>query len=276
MGNQSSIIDHMLLTSSDITGAIKKRQKQAANELADLGVKPRLAIVQTIDTPAINSYVAAKQRYGEEIGAAVDVHKIDQQKAAGLIERLNQNASVHGVIVQLPLADPVQTDELVGLVGPGKDVDALGNASPFDPPTPRAILLLLEGYDIDLTGKNIVIVGHGRLVGRPLARILKNRGLEPTVVDKDTADFASKLKAADVIITATGQPKSIDAEAVKEGAVIVDAGMAGEGGKTVGDVDQALYQRDDLKITPNPGGVGPMTVVALFDNLLEAASQQSS
>jgi len=134
-----------------------------------------------------------------------------------------------------------------------------------------AILWLLAGYNIDLNGKKIVLVGRGKLVGAPLERMLQASGYEVEVVDKQTKDIAAVVRTADVLITATGSPGVIASNMIKNGAVVVDAGVAGEQGKTVGDLAPDVYERDDLTITPTKGGVGPLTICALFENVIRAA-----
>jgi methylenetetrahydrofolate dehydrogenase (NADP+)/methenyltetrahydrofolate cyclohydrolase len=182
---------------------------------------------------------------------------------------------VHGIIVQLPLEDPSQTDEICDLVAPEKDVDALGKRAIYEPATPMAIMWLLAGYNIDLRGKKIVLVGRGKLVGAPLEKILKSNELEVTVADRSTKDMVATLQAADVIITATGNPGLITSEMIKPSAIVVDAGVAGEEGKTVGDLAADVRERIDLTITPEKGGVGPLTISALFDNVIRAARESA-
>lgn len=255
-----------------MAGFIKQRQAQQVRGLRQAqGVVPKLAIVVTIEHPAINTYVRMKERYGDDITVETELYRVEQSEAAGLIMRLNADPTVHGIIVQLPLADPSQTDELVNMVAPEKDVDALGKDATLDPATPLAILWLLAGYNIDLKGKDIVLVGRGKLVGAPLERMLLASGLNVRVADRKTPDLAEFLAEADIIVTATGQPGLITGDMIKRGAVVVDAGVAGEQGKTVGDLAADVYERDDLTITPTKGGVGPLTICALFDNVIRAA-----
>jgi methylenetetrahydrofolate dehydrogenase (NADP+)/methenyltetrahydrofolate cyclohydrolase len=134
-----------------------------------------------------------------------------------------------------------------------------------------AILWLLAGYNVSLEGKKILLIGRGKLVGAPLERIMLDSGLDVTVADRSTHDLKTQMHDADVIITATGSPAILYADMIKQGAVVVDAGVASESGKTVGDLAADVYERDDLTITPTKGGVGPLTVCALFDNVIRAA-----
>lgn len=270
------MVEMKLLNGAEMAGFIKERQARQVRALRQAWqVAPKLAIIATSDHPAIEVYMRMKHRYGDDILIDVDIHRIDQAEAPQLIKQLNDDDSVSGIIVQLPLADPSQTDEIVNLVAPAKDVDALGKDAVFEPATPMAIMWLLAGYNVDLNGKNVVLVGRGKLVGAPLEKILKASFVDVTVVDSQTKDADKIIADADVIITATGQPGLIKTDSIKYGAVVVDAGVAGEQGKTVGDLDPAVYERDDLTITPQKGGVGPLTICALFDNVIRAARQQA-
>jgi methylenetetrahydrofolate dehydrogenase (NADP+) / methenyltetrahydrofolate cyclohydrolase len=179
---------------------------------------------------------------------------------------------VHGIIVQLPLDNPEETDDITSMVAPDKDVDALGPNSSFDPATPMAILWLLAGHNVDLKSKKVLLIGKGKLVGAPLEKILKQSGVDVVTADRNTKDLKALTMQADLIITATGSPAVIYAEMIKKGVVVVDAGVASEEGKTVGDLAPDVYERDDLTLTPVKGGVGPLTVAALFENVIRAAS----
>lgn len=266
-----------LLNGRDLASYIKERQAYEVRGLRQAWkVNPKLAIVVTVDNPVIDLYIRLKQQYGADILIDVDVHRVKLTDVPTLLSKLSEDTSIHGIIVQLPISDPTKTDEIVNLVVPEKDVDALGSQSKFDPATPMAILWLLAGYNIDLAGKQVLLVGRGKLVGAPLERILKNSGVNVHVADRSTADLAAEVNEADIIITATGSPAIIYADMVKQGAVVVDAGVASEDGKTVGDVAPDVYERDDLIITPVKGGVGPLTVCALFENVIRAARNSIS
>lgn len=261
-----------LLNGTELVGYIQERQARQVRALRQASrVFPKLAVVQTTDDPVISSYVAAKRRYGEEILIEVASHRVATTELIRTIEELNGDESVHGIIVQLPLEDLAMTDEAVNAVSPEKDVDGLGETPLFTPATAMAIDWLLAGYNVELRGKTIAIVGNGRLVGAPLARLWHGNGLEPSVYDESTEDLDGKLKQANIIVTATGQPGLITSQMLQPGAVVVDAGTASEGGMIVGDVAEDVRVRDDLSITPVKGGVGPLTVAALFDNVIQAA-----
>jgi methylenetetrahydrofolate dehydrogenase (NADP+)/methenyltetrahydrofolate cyclohydrolase len=260
-----------ILNGAELADYIKVRHAQQVRSLKAAKTLPKLAIVQVKDDPVINTYVRLKQKYGADIGALVDVHKIEQSQVAELLNKLSIDKLTHGIIVQLPLSETSQTDELLNLVPPAKDVDGLGKRPMFDPATPMAILWLLSGYNIELRDKKILLVGHGKLVGTPLSRMLIKSQLDVSVADANTRDLAAKTKEADIIISATGVPGLIRSDMISRGAVVVDAGVAGEDGKTAGDLADDVYERDDLTLTPKKGGVGPLTVCALFENLIRAA-----
>lgn len=266
-----------LLNGSELAGFIKERQARAVRGLRQAhDIAPRLAIVQTKDDPVIDTYVRLKKNYGNDIQVEVDVLRIDQSEAENTINKLNNDDTVHGIIVQLPLADVSATDKICNLVNSAKDVDALGVKAYFEPATPMAILWLLAGYNIDLKGKNILLIGKGKLVGAPLEKILRAGGNKVTLADRKTKDLNKLSIDADIIITATGSPSILFSDMIKQGAVVVDAGVASEDGKTVGDVAEDVYERDDLILTPAKGGVGPLTVSALFENVILAARRKSA
>ena len=261
------------LNGAEIAGFIQERQAAQVRYLRQSRkIFPKLAIVRTNPAPVVDSYMRLKREYGADILIDVDVHTIPQSDAIDLIKKLNADPTVHGVIVQLPIPDPSQTAEILDMVDPRKDVDGLHSHPVLDAATPTAIMWLLAGYNIELRGKNILVVGQGRLVGKPLTRMLEASGLEVHTADRSTDDLPLLTRAADVIITATGVPGLLKDDMIKIGAVVVDAGVATDKNGLVGDVDPAVRGREDLTITPVRGGVGPLTVCALFENVIRAAS----
>lgn len=263
-----------LLNGSELAGFIKERQAHQVRALIQAeGIKPKLAIVVCSDNPVIATYVALKQKYGADILIDVEVHKIEQSEALGLITALNDNPFVHGIIVQLPLKDPQQTDEIVNAVAPHKDVDALGKDAVYDPATPMAIMWLLAGYNVDVQTKAIALVGQGRLVGAPLKRMFDNSNIQAQVVDGSTEHPEDILLHSQVIITAVGKPGLLSSNMIPDNCVVVDAAVASENGELKGDLADDVYEREDITVTPRKGGVGPLTVVALFDNVIRAARE---
>jgi methylenetetrahydrofolate dehydrogenase (NADP+)/methenyltetrahydrofolate cyclohydrolase len=262
-----------LLNGSELVGYIEERQARQVRALRQASrVFPRLVIIKSAtSSPVIDAYIRMKQRYAEEILIETVVDTLPEQDMPAAIARYNADPLVHGIIVQLPLADPVITDDIVDLIAPEKDVDGLGKDAHYDSATATAINWLLSGYAVDLRGKAIAIVGNGRLVGAPLARMWQQSGYEVTVVDDQTADIASIVYKSDVVVTATGVPRLITSEMIQIGATVVDAGTASENGVIVGDVDPAVRERDDVKMTPEKGGVGPLTIAALCDAVIQSA-----
>ena len=282
-----------ILNGKDLAGFIKEKQAHQVRQLKADGITPKLLIIRDSDNPVIMKYVTLKKQYGEDIGVIVedfdavksltepftdennrDVksstkpftqirHAIEQK-----IHEANADKTIHGIIVQLPLASvpKEELDSLLSQIAIEKDVDGLTGQA--DTATATAINWLLAGHNIDLADKKIAIVGRGRLVGAPLIRMWQNSGYDVTVFGHD-GDL-TQLRDFDVIVSATGVPHLITSKMIKPGTVIVDAGTASEDGVIVGDVDEAVRNRSDLSaITPKLGGVGPLTVCALFDGILK-------
>jgi methylenetetrahydrofolate dehydrogenase (NADP+)/methenyltetrahydrofolate cyclohydrolase len=264
-----------LLDGSDLAGFIKERQAHQVRGLRQAHkIFPKLAIIRTSQDARIAAYVKLKKAYGSDILVDVEEHFIPQNQALGLIKKLNGDNTVTGIIIQLPLADTNQTEELLNAVIPSKDVDGLGQHATLDPATPLAILWLLAGYNVEPKQKNIVVVGQGRLVGAPLARMLRASGCQVDVVTKSTDNLVAAIRSGDIVISAAGSPGLITSDMLRPGTVVVDAGVATDKGKLVGDIDPAVRERHDLTITPERGGVGPLTVCALFENVIRAANTQ--
>ncbi len=261
-----------VLDGSELAGYIKERQAKQVRALRQAEhVFPKLAIVKTSHNPVIETYVRMKQRYGDDILIDVLVVHTDETELEATIQRLNADSSVHGIIIQLPLAHPENTDAFLEQVDASKDVDGLSGSDVFTPATAMAIDWLAAGYNVELRNAQIAIVGSGRLVGSPLAALWTSQGFDVQVYDSSTDDMLGKLTQADVIVSAAGVPGLIVSSAVKHGAVVIDAATSSEHGKIIGDVADELRERDDLTITPEKGGVGPLTVCALFDNVIRAA-----
>lgn len=257
------------LNGSELAGFIKERQAKQVRALRQARhIQPRLAIVTDAQNPVIETYMRLKQRYGADILIDVEIHRAASGQALNIIKELNTRQDVQGIIVQLPVDSPEQTDELLESVDKKKDVDGLCRNAIFDAATPIAINWLLAGYGIELKGKKIAIVGRGRLVGAPLERMWQKSGVDTTVFEK--GDDLGELINYDVIVSATGVPGLITSQMIKPKAVVIDAGTASENSRIVGDTAEEVRQRNDITITPKKGGVGPLTVAALFDNVINA------
>jgi methylenetetrahydrofolate dehydrogenase (NADP+) / methenyltetrahydrofolate cyclohydrolase len=250
---------------------------------AILGV-PGLAVVIVGNNSASRVYVNAKKKACEEIGIqsfefALD-EKTTQQELVGLVHRLNQDPKVNGILVQLPLPDGLDSDEVIKAIDPQKDVDCfhpqnVGNlmmGKPiFEPCTPGGIMELLHAAHVELEGKECVVVGRSNIVGKPLAMLLLAKNGTVTVCHSKTRNLKEVCKRADILIAAIGKPEFITADYVKEGAVVIDVGINRlENKKLVGDVNFDEVSEKCSYITPVPGGVGPMTIAVLMRNTLKA------
>lgn len=257
------------MNGSDLAGFIKERQAKQVRALRQAwGVYPRLAIVSDVNDPVVDLYVKLKQRYGADILIDVEVHNVSSADLSATIGELNGREDIQGIIVQLPVAVMSGVEAVLGTIAADKDVDSLGPDSPYDAATPVAINWLLSGYGVELAGKKVAIVGRGRLVGRPLEVMWVNSGYDVTVFE--LGDDLSNLAKYDVVVAAAGAGHIITSEMIKPGAVVVDAGTSSEEGVVRGDVAPDVRSRNDVSITPEKGGVGPLTVAALFDNLINA------
>lgn len=257
------------LNGSELAGFIKERQAKQVRALRQAWhINPRLAIVTDVENPVIETYMRLKQRYGADILIDVEIHRVPAGGALEVIQELNNRDDVQGIILQLPISNPEQTEELLESIREDKDVDGLRKRAIFQAATPTAINWLLAGYGVDLKGKKVAIVGRGRLVGAPLEKMWLKSGVDVTVFEK--GDDLSQLINYDIIVSATGVPGLIKSQMTKTKTVVVDAGTASENGKIVGDVSEEVRQRNDVTITPKKGGVGPLTVSALFDNVITA------
>ena len=257
------------LNGSELAGFIKERQAKQVRALRQAWhINPRLAIVTDVENPVIETYMRLKQRYGADILIDVEIHRVPAGGALEMIQELNNRDDVQGIILQLPISNPEQTEELLESIREDKDVDGLRKRAIFQAATPTAISWLLAGYGVDLKGKKVAIVGRGRLVGAPLEKTWLKSDVDVTVFEK--SDDLSQLINYDIIVSATGVPGLIKSQMIKTKTVVVDAGTASENGKIVGDVSEEVRQRNDVTITPKKGGVGPLTVSALFDNVITA------
>lgn len=280
----------------------KKVREQIAVKLRErilsLPEKPSLAIIQVGDNEESNTYIKQKKMFGESIGARVE-HvrlgaKTSQKELLEAIEKLNRDQAIHGIIVQMPIPGSLDKSEVVDAIAPQKDVDGMGQANikalwenregGFVPATTKGIMALLVFYDIQVSGKHVVVVGRSPLVGKPTAQALLNADATVTVAHSKTHDLPSVTKMADILVVAAGKPHFIQRDHVREGQVVIDVGITAVTGeklddelaeKTIaGDVHFDAVKDIVAAISPVPGGVGPMTVASLFENLVEAYERQ--
>lgn len=256
----------VILNGAELAGFIEERQ---FHELRSQPRTQKMVIVTDHSSPASEAYMRIKQKYGSDVGVRVEVMEVSDSPVED-IQKLNNDPEVGGVIVQLPFREEKVSESLINELDIRKDIDGLKLKSHFHEPTVTAILWLIAGYNIDLNGKSIAVVGNGRLVGKPLVKALDDLGHTYRVIDENASNVEGILRASDVIISGVGKPEIIKSEWIKPGTVVVDAGVASENGVLKGDVEEIARERHDISITPIKGGVGPLTVCALFDNFLRA------
>ena len=255
--------------------------------LQKTGVRPGLAVVIVGEYPASQIYVRNKHRACEEVGFLSQVHTLPesttQEELDALVDKLNRDPEIHGILVQLPLPKHLDAEEILLRIDPEKDVDAfhpvnvgklLIGTDSFLPCTPSGIVVLLKRSGVEIAGKRCVVIGRSNIVGKPMAVLLLRENGTVTVCHSRTKDLASVTREADILVSSVGKAKFVTADMVKEGAVVIDVGMnRDEEGKLCGDVDFAAVEPHASAITPVPGGVGPMTITMLLQNTLTAAKK---
>jgi methylenetetrahydrofolate dehydrogenase (NADP+)/methenyltetrahydrofolate cyclohydrolase len=248
---------------------------------------PNLAIIQVGDRPDSASFIRAKKIFAEKIGVN-EKHiqaseNISQKELVDVVRECNADSGIHGIIVQLPLPAHIDRDAVINAINPQKDVDALTRVNVKEwsegrgivPATARGIRELLSFYKISLRGKKVTVVGRSELVGKPIAAMCGNEGAVVTVCHSQTADLAAETKTADILIAAAGKPGLIRLRHVSPGQVVIDVGISRiNGERLAGDVDFESVKNTVSAISSVPGGVGPMTVLALFENLADLCSRQ--
>lgn len=266
-----------------------KIAQELSSKLQQLIAKPRLVIIQVGDSPESNTYIEQKIKFGEKIGANVKHLKLPEdvtEKTLNFnITNFNSEKSINGIIVQLPIPQNLDKDKIIETIDPAKDVDGLhsvnlkklmeNDPTGFMPATTKGILSLLEHYQINPSGKHIVVLGRSTLVGKPTALAFLNLDATVTVCHSKTRDLPAITQSADILISAVGKPGLITKNHVRPGQVIVDVGTTVVNGKLKGDVDFDEVSKIVDWISPVPGGVGPMTVASLFQNLLQAYQNQN-
>lgn len=271
--------------------AAQQADQQFAQQIQDLkrhNVIPGLAVVLVGDNSASQIYVRNKKRRAEKIGINYQLYHlpadVSQDEVLALIKRLNQAAEIDGILVQMPLPAQIDADLVMNTIAVQKDVDGFGllnigrlwsgEAGNF-PATPRGILRLLHDYQIPIAGQHAVVVGRSNIVGKPMAGLLLRENATVTMAHSHTKNLQALTKTADILIVAIGQAEYITADFVKPGAVVIDVGMDhNAAGKLVGDVDFATVQEVAGYLTPVPGGVGPMTITGLLEQVITLAQQR--
>lgn len=243
---------------------------------------PKLVVVLVGEDPASQVYVNKKTQTARKIGMDSELRvypaHTSQEELAGVIRQLNQDASVHGILIQLPLPRQIDTTAVLNLVAPEKDVDGLhplnlgrlmtGDPLVCKPCTPAGIMTLLKAYKVPLAGKHAVVIGRSNIVGKPVGMLLLQENATVTFCHSKTEDLAGQVRQADIVVAAVGVPRMVTADMIKPGAVVVDVGINRVDGKLCGDVDFEGVAEKAAFITPVPGGVGPMTISTLMANTL--------
>lgn len=277
-----------LIDGKKIGQEVKDRVRNETLELKKVGITPTLAVILVGEDKASQTYVASKEKacIACEMGSVM--HRLPQNttqnELLALIEVLNADDSIDGILVQLPLPKHIDTNEILKAIDPNKDVDGfhainVGRLSSgldgFVPCTPLGIMELLKAYGVKIEGLNALVIGRSNIVGKPMANLLLNSGATVTIAHSKTRDLQSVAKNADLIVVAVGKPHFLKGEFIKDGAIVIDVGINRlESGKLVGDVDFESVAPTCSLITPVPGGVGPMTIAMLLSNTLKSAKSR--
>ncbi len=263
---------------------IRNEIKVKVDELKAQGKQPGLAVVLVGEDPASQTYVRSKERACHEVGMYSEVYRLSaettEEELLTMIDQLNANEKIHGILVQLPLPKHIEEKKVIDRINPGKDVDGFHpinvgdlftDTARFVACTPRGCVELLDRMGVEIKGKKAVIVGRSNIVGKPVALLLLHRHATVTICHSRTQDLQKECLDADILVAAVGRPQMITADMVKEGAVVIDVGINRlADGRLVGDVDFESVKEKAGMVTPVPGGVGPMTIAMLLLNTLEA------
>ncbi|MBQ7295687.1 MAG: bifunctional methylenetetrahydrofolate dehydrogenase/methenyltetrahydrofolate cyclohydrolase FolD [Clostridia bacterium] len=281
---------YKIIDGKEVSSYVKQQVKLQTDSLKQQGTTPCLAVIIVEGDPASRVYVNNKKKACEFCGIKsleyAFPNDVSEEELLSLIENLNNDSSVHGILCQLPVPKHIDEKKVIDAISPEKDVDGfseinvgkiwLGDYS-ISPCTPMGVIELLDYYKIDVQGKNCVIVGRSNIVGKPMAALLLERNATVTVCHSKTKDLASFTKNADIIVAAVGRANFITASMVRDGAVVIDVGINRlENGKLAGDVDFDAVKEKASYITPVPGGCGPMTIAVLMKNTIAAAKTQNN
>ena len=275
----------VVLDGKKLAQEIRQNLKTKCEELKEKGINPKLAVVMVGDNKASQVYVRNKSKVCDEVGIDFEEYLLDattkQEELIELIEKLNQDNKINGILLQSPIPSHLDINEAFNAIAPEKDVDGFHpvnvgklclNQDTFVSCTPYGIMKMIEAYNIDLTGKNVTILGRSNIVGKPLIQCCLNKNATVTICHSKTNDLKTHTQNADVIIAAIGKSKFVTADMVKKGAVVIDVGInRSEDGKLTGDVDFDNVCDKVSYITPVPGGVGPMTIAMLMNNVIKAS-----
>ncbi|HDA0880785.1 TPA: bifunctional methylenetetrahydrofolate dehydrogenase/methenyltetrahydrofolate cyclohydrolase FolD [Staphylococcus aureus] len=273
-----------ILDGKQIAKDYRQGLQNQVEALKEKGFTPKLSVILVGNDGASQSYVRSKKKAAEKIGMISEIVHLEEtateEEVLNELNRLNNDDSVSGILVQVPLPKQVSEQKILEAINPDKDVDGFHpinigklyiDEQTFVPCTPLGIMEILKHADIDLEGKNAVVIGRSHIVGQPVSKLLLQKNASVTILHSRSKDMASYLKDADVIVSAVGKPGLVTKDVVKEGAVIIDVGNTpGEDGKLKGDVDYDAVKEIAGAITPVPGGVGPLTITMVLNNTLLA------
>ena len=279
----------VILDGKAVSAKVKEEVKEEVEALKKQGVSVGLAVIIVGNNPASRTYVNNKKKACEAAGIVSEEYALPeettQEELLALVRELNQKDSINGILCQLPLPKQLDEEAVIAAISDKKDVDAfsavnvghimIGDYS-FLPCTPAGIMEILRHYNIDVAGKECVVIGRSNIVGKPMAMLLLHQNGTVTICHSKTKNLKEVTSRADILVAAVGIPHFVTADMVKEGAVVIDVGMdRDENGKLCGDVDFAAVEPKASYITPVPGGVGPMTIATLLKNTVTAAKQQN-
>ncbi|HBE8268774.1 TPA: bifunctional methylenetetrahydrofolate dehydrogenase/methenyltetrahydrofolate cyclohydrolase FolD [Staphylococcus aureus] len=273
-----------ILDGKQIAKDYRQGLQNQVEALKEKGFTPKLSVILVGNDGASQSYVRSKKKAAEKIGMISEIIHLEEtateEEVLNELNRLNNDDSVSGILVQVPLPKQVSEQKILEAINPDKDVDGFHpinigklyiDEQTFVPCTPLGIMEILKHADIDLEGKNAVVIGRSHIVGQPVSKLLLQKNASVTILHSRSKDMASYLKDADVIVSAVGKPGLVTKDVVKEGAVIIDVGNTpDEDGKLKGDVDYDAVKEIAGAITPVPGGVGPLTITMVLNNTLLA------
>lgn len=279
----------IIIDGKELAKEIRANLKIECEELKNKGIKSKLAVIMVGEDPASKVYVRNKSKACENVGIEYEEHllndKITQKDLIDLIKKLNEDKTVNGILLQSPIPSNLDINEAFRTISPEKDVDGFNpvnvgklvlNQDTFVSCTPYGIMKMFEKYDIDLSGKNVVILGRSNIVGKPLIHCCLNRNATVTTCHSKTQNIREITKNADILIAAIGKAHFVTEDMIKENSVVIDVGINRlEDGKITGDVDYENVKEKASYITPVPGGVGPMTIAMLMNNVIKATKRQN-
>ncbi|WP_368652040.1 bifunctional methylenetetrahydrofolate dehydrogenase/methenyltetrahydrofolate cyclohydrolase FolD [Ornithinibacillus sp. 4-3] len=274
-----------VINGKELAKDLREEMKQEVTALKDEGITPHLTVVLVGDNPASKSYVSGKKKACEETGISSEIITMpataSEEELLEVIDKLNADDAVHGILVQLPLPEQIDEDRVIEAITPAKDVDGfhpinigrmMTGKDTFLPCTPYGIVRMLKSRNIQIEGKHVVVLGRSNIVGKPVGQLLLNENATVTYCHSRTPDLAAFTKDADILVVAIGKAHVIGAEHIKEGAVVIDVGVNRiEDGSLTGDVDFEAAKEKASYITPVPQGVGPMTITMLLENTIKSA-----